>query len=233
MASVEVIVPWRAGCYWRDRSWAWLEPRWEWPVRVAEFRGGTWVKALATMPAIKESTADIVVVADADVLCDGVYDAISAVEHGAPWAVPHKWVCRLTAASTWNFKRGRGNIDFEERPYVGVEGGGILVARRETLLDIPLDPRFVGWGQEDESWGIALHHLAGQPWRGGAQLFHLWHPSQERWTRTRGSVDGWALRRRYFKARFQDGAMRALIEEAQDALAPAYADMRNHAQVAV
>jgi hypothetical protein len=165
-----------------------------------------WIKALAVMPAVQESDADIIVLADADVTCRGIPEAIDAVGHGAPWAIPHLLVHRLD----------EHGLPYETYP--GIEGGGILVAPRETLLEIPLDPRFVGWGQEDESHGVALHALAGKPWRGTEDLLHRYHPPQERMSRTRGSHESWVLRRRYLKARQDPDAMRALVQEAHDAL---------------
>lgn len=71
-------------------------------------------------------------------------------------------------------------------------------------------------GQEDESWACALHTLLGEPWRGDADLVHLFHPPQERMTRRRGSQESWRLRNRYFAARDDPAAIRGLIEESRD-----------------
>jgi hypothetical protein len=80
-----------------------------------------------------------------------------------------------------------------------------------------MDSRFVGWGQEDESWAYALQTLAGQPWRGAADLFHLWHPTPPRVERRRGSIEGWRLMKRYRKARGEGPeAMRELLAHAVD-----------------
>lgn len=184
------------------------------------------------MPAVAGCDADaIVVVADADVWSDGLQAAIQAVEDGAPWAMPHGLVHRLTEDGTAAVFAG---ADWRsqptcQKPYPGIPGGGVVVARRETLLDVPLDPRFVGWGQEDESWAMALTTLAGAPWRGNADLVHWWHPPQERLCRRRGSVDGWKLRRRYIRARHDTAAMRQLLEEAKDALNSAEQALHDHA----
>lgn len=100
------------------------------------------------MPAIESSDAEVIVVADADVLCDGLPAAVSAVQGGAPWARPHNSVHRLSETGTdallaedsWQ------EHPLEQRPYAGLDGGGIVVARKEVIQAIPLDPRFVGWG---------------------------------------------------------------------------------------
>jgi hypothetical protein len=205
--SAEVIIPWRGGCAHRERALARVLELHELPTTLAvQSLNGPWVKALAVMPAIARSTADLVVVADADVWCDGIPEALRALERGAAWAIPHQLVHRLE-------EHGQ-----PAEVYVGIEGGGIVAAPRRTLLDIPLDPRFVGWGQEDESWGAALSSVAGAPWRGTADLIHYWHPPQQRISRTRGSRQGWNLRRRYLRARANPEDMRTLIAEAHAAL---------------
>jgi hypothetical protein len=170
------------------------------------------------MPEIAAIEAEIVIVADADVWCEGLPDAVAAVKAGATWAIPHRGVFRLTRESTEQLLAGREpwELELEQSAYLGTMGGGFVVARRETLLDVPLDPRFIGWGQEDESWGIALSCLAGRPWRGKVPLVHLWHPAPPRLTRRRGSVEGMNLRRRYGAAIGDPALMRALIEEAKD-----------------
>lgn len=105
-----------------------------------------------------------------------------------------------------------------EPPYLGTEGGGIVVLRRELYEACPLDPRFVGWGSEDDSWGMALRTLHGPPLRIRQPLVHLYHPPQPRATRSWGSVEGRTLRKRYARASGNPSAMRSLIEEAHDAL---------------
>ena len=97
-------------------------------------------------------------------------------------------------------------------------GGGILVARREVLLDVPVDGRFLSWGQEDQAHGIALHCLHGRAWRGDADLIHLWHPPQPRMTRRVGSQAGYELCWRYQAARRDPVSMRELVAEARDVL---------------
>jgi hypothetical protein len=96
-------------------------------------------------------------------------------------------------------------------------GGGIVVTHRDTMLDIPLDPRFTSWGQEDESWAMALWCLLGEPWRGEAPLLHLWHPLEAREGRRKGSQAGWNLRNRYARVRHDSPGMRELLAEAKDA----------------
>jgi hypothetical protein len=162
----------------------------------------------------------MLVVADADVWCGGVGAAVDAVRSGAAkWAVPHARVCRLTSvASAQVYETGqwptrRVTTTYAQPPYPGRLGGGMVVLGRDTYLAAPLDPRFVGWGQEDESWALALRCMAGREWRGVEDLWHLWHTPQRRLSRSVGSRENSILYRRYCVAVRDRTRMRSLIGE--------------------
>lgn len=222
----EVIVPWRSnGCQHRIKAWEFVrglyplgELGW-WAIREAP-GASPWIKASAVMPAVAESRADIVVLADADVWCDGLAAAISAVRDGAAWAIPHHDVFRLSEAGTAAYMAGANplTVDLAQPPYPGMQGGGYVVARRETLLEVPLDPFFVGWGNEDWAHGFALHTLKGPAWRGTEPLIHLWHPPAPRLNRKHGSAENIGRWMRYRDARKDQDQMRALLEEARVSL---------------
>lgn len=145
--SVEILIPWRGGCPHRERALAWVQGRYPWPVAIAEAPAGEWCKAAAIMPAVLASSADVLVIADADVWTDGVGEAVAAVEAGEPWAVPHTRVLRLTEACSARVMAGElDGLEVAEPFYRGVMGGGITVLPREVMLQVPLDARFVGWG---------------------------------------------------------------------------------------
>ncbi len=191
-----------------------MRARYSWPVTVAD-GPDPWVKAEAVNPAVARSRAQIIVLADADVWHSDVAAAVEAVEQGAGWAIPHRGVFRLTEAATERYMAGADveSLPCEQRPYLGIPGGGYVVATRETLTEIPMDSRFVGWGQEDVSFGIALATLAGIPWRGRGPLAHLWHPPQQRMTRKYGNPAGKSLWARYRAAAGNPEQMRALLDE--------------------
>lgn len=231
---VTAIVPLRGGCPYRERAWGWVRERYagihpEWEVIEASAPEGAWCKALAVNPAVEASDAEIVIQADADCWTDGLADAVAAVEAGAAWASPHLKVHRLSENGTTAVLSGEDwkGHPLEQRPYRGVEGGGFVVARRETLLAAPLDPRFCGWGNEDEAHALALGALFGPPWRGTADLLHLYHPPQERMTRRRGSTESWALRCRYAACKNDPAAIAALLEESRADLSTSE-HARNH-----
>jgi hypothetical protein len=183
-----------------------------------------WCKAVPAMRGVQRSQADIIVMADADVFVDqdAIAEAVSAVHGGAVWAVPHSHVFRLTESASEAYRNGE-RADYKRLPlaqpvYRGIEGGGVLVIQRKAFLHCPLDPRFVGWGQEDHSLGLALQKLYGSCWRGNADLVHQWHPEPPRMDRKRGSPENWSLFRRYCRARASREAMESLISEARAAL---------------
>lgn len=228
MPGVAVVIPWRdTGCPHRADALAWVLLRWhhthpDWPVTLAPAPDGPWIKAAAVTPAVAALDADVVIVADADVWTDSVQPAVDAVNAGEPWAIPHRRVLRLTADATERVFAGQDpdRLPVAERPYLGVAGGGIVVLRHSTYLDVPLDARFSGWGGEDQAWALALTCLAAPPWRGRTNLFHLWHPPQERMNRMVGSEENEALRRRYRDAKPSVAQMRALVDQGKEASWP-------------
>jgi hypothetical protein len=223
--TVDVIIPWRPGCPDRERALEYVLRRWDLAghfVTLAENRTGPWNKAAAVMPAAWRSAADVLVIADADVWCDDIEPSLELVASGRRrWAVPHGRVHRLDQAATDELLAA-GTFPtpdrLAERPYRGHPGGGIVVIDRATCLDVPLDPRFVGWGHEDDAWALALGRLAGAPGRGTAPLWHLWHPPQPRLNRRVGSRDSQIHFRRYVTAARNRAAMTELINEAKGAL---------------
>jgi hypothetical protein len=222
--TVSVIVPWRGDDAHRDAAWAWVRARWAerfpgWQLVTGTAPEGEWCKAAAIAAALPEAQGDVLVIADADVWCDGVLQAVTAICEGARWAVPHHLVQRLDEASTRAIADGAPlGVTFRlaQRAYAGFAGGGMTVLPRATYERVPLDARFAGWGQEDEAWAIALTCLTGEPWRGTASLWHLWHPPQPRITRRWGSETSRALWQRYHQARYDPHAMRALLDETRE-----------------
>jgi len=217
--SVSVIIPWRPGCPHRQASRDWVGQRFaeqhpDWQVVDADCLDEAWNKAEAIKRGVTASFGDVLVVHDADVWCEGTPDAVEAVRRGANWAMPHSQVFRLTPSNTEAVLSGRVELDLsradtEERPYRGVEGGGIVVVNRTNFERVPPDDRFRGWGGEDEAWAWALGTLIGAGWRGTAPLAHFWHPPQPRQSRSRGSDENHALHQAYRAAR---GDRRRMME---------------------
>ncbi len=224
--TVSVLVPYRSDGAHRDRAWRWVSRWWAdrhpaFQVVVGSCGDGPWRKAVAVADALSRADSDLLVLADADVVCSGVAEAVAQVRSGAPWAIPHRRVYRLTAAATLMVYDGTG-LDraatlagLTRGPYVGVEGGGMAVLPRVAYERAPLDPRFAGWGGEDQAAACAWTALHGRPWRGVAPIHHLYHPLQPRLNDHVGSADSHALLVRYlYAAKAGPEAMAALVAEA-------------------
>lgn len=202
-----------------------------WPVIGHGHGYDPWVKALAVDAMVDFSghdshADDVLIVHDADVIVDlaSLRAAVNAVESGAvEWAIPHRLVHRLTQESTAAFYQGMLTTkpELTRWPYIGVAGGGVCVLRRTTYMDCPLDPRFVGWGNEDQSWGWALDTLHGAPWRGDTDLIHLWHPHPEPGATRSPLMASHRLWRAYRNYRGRPEQMRGLVDSAVPFRVPA------------
>jgi len=225
--NVSVLIPYRtdgsdhraAALRFVEQWWGNQYPSWQ-VLRGADRDGdGPWCKAAAVADAFARADGDVLVIADADVVPPGIGPVVSMVESGGTtlWGMPHMRVHRLTEHGTRLVLDGRAFPDPDLSPparrvpdvqhlrevgrsYKGVVAGGCVVLRRDLYERAPLDPRFLGWGQEDLSWGLALTVFAGPPWRQPAPLWHLWHPPAPRINDRKGSAEGWALWQRYRRA---------------------------------
>lgn len=178
--GVSVVVPWRASAD-REPLWAFLRPRWErlgYEVVVAEMPDGPWRKGLAVAAGVGMSSGDVLVIADADVWCETVPEAVAAVQASVAWAVPHARIMRLSGASTaavlygHDFLQAWMTLGGERPPHPAVPGGGITVLRRDVFNRCPMP---VMGRREDEAWLRVLYPAFGRPWRGTADLWHLYH----------------------------------------------------------
>lgn len=237
MTDVAVVIPWRHGSPHREAALEWCLRQWSrrhplWRISFGESPEGPFNRSAAIVDGFGKTTAEITVVTDGDVWCEGVQEAVEHA-HEFGWAVPHANIHRLSADSTrnmltpgfdwrvWKTLPLSGDNARDKRPYRGNECGTLVMLRNDVLLDVPPDVRFVGWGQEDEAWAFALRTLVGPPWRGDADLVHLWHPPQPRQDRRVGSPAGAKLLHRYRQAQGQKRKMRTLIDESKELWTPA------------
>lgn len=224
--DVAVVFPWRKGCPYREAAFTWVRdqyraahPDWDLVVGLcADDR--PFNRSEAIMDGARRTTAGVIVVADSDVWCDGVGDAVAHVE-ASGWAIPHWYIHRLSRESTSKVLAGEDwhglplshDNKQDSRPYRGNESGTLTVFTRDLLFDVPYDRRFVGWGQEDDAHATALRSLAGKAWRARHDLVHLWHPPQPRKSRAVGTPENFALLRRYRAASRNPDQLRELIAE--------------------
>lgn len=227
--SVAVLIPYMPnGCAWRTAAHVWILDRYRrehptWDVIVAGC-DPPWSKGRAVTTARAQTDADVLVVADADSFVNSrrLGEAVARARV-APWVIPFETVRRLNSAVTqdllsWSSEHPvavppipDGRLDRPE--YLGIRGGGIVVARADVYDAVPLDPRFEGWGGEDLSWGRALDTIVGQGDRLDGALWHLWHPPELAGKNPSFTGDADRLVRRYRAATGNVRMMRALIED--------------------
>lgn len=215
---ISAIIPWQPGCAHRQQNLPWvvqqLEPLVD-EVVIGEI-SGPWSKAEAVAKGLETARGDVLVIHDADVWVQDpswVTDCLKAL-YTVSAVAPHSTVRRLPdAVSTRSVVGGANPYSFDSQNHRARFGGGIVVLERSTYEHCPLDPRFVGWGQEDESWAIALDVLFGRCVQQPRDLIHLWHPPQERLDRRWGSQESTALYKRYETAAESREAMLDLIAE--------------------
>jgi len=214
--EVSVLVPFGGVDPDRVAALEWLLPQFPpgWQVVVGHCEGA-WCKAVAVSDALTRATGDLLVIHDADVWSPGTPLAASQCD---TWAVPHRNVHRFDQHATRAVLAGAEPSESvpgrDQPPYEGLPGGGIVMVRRDIYEQVPIDPRFVGWGQEDAAHGEALRSLHGPPLRLEHPLFHLWHEPQPRMNRTVGSIEGKCLLNAYRRAALEGPhAMRRLLEE--------------------
>lgn len=243
--TVWVVIPWRAGCPYREDAFDFVTRWWmtsypDWPVVVGPWpeEWGPWRKGCAVRNAgIHPGPNDVVVVSDADVIPIGVGEAVDSIGSASRgravvrWAMPFRMVYRLTQVGTRLVTSGRLGLPTGPLPssmsgvvqesYVGSAGGGTVVLRGDVFNTVPIDPRFAGYGQEDLSWSLALHRLVGAPTMRSDPLWHLWHPPQARMRRGAttsrgvGSEAGLRLWQRYRQATTPK-VMQALLTETEN-----------------
>ena len=234
------MIPFEPGVdEWRDAAFGFVTERYrrdfpDWeivvgaPLRRPESHRGAgdpwWSKGEALAEARSRTGAEVLVVADADVfvLRSALARTVAkVVERAAPWAMPYTTVRRLrpdvTRALYTAVEAGRGSVlDFQaerldRHEYVGVRGGGIVVLPARSWDRVPVDPRFRGWGGEDEAWGRALSTLLGCGYHHDQHVWHLWHPHQTPGARAPLYPESVNLLRAYQAADEVPRLMRALI----------------------
>lgn len=222
--TVVVVVPFATDDPDRLAAWEYLEGRYhsehpEWRI-VTGTCDGPWSKARAVDDAIGQTDADLLIITDADVWCEQTAEFVAKIEAEVwEFASPHRRIVRLNQASTERvyregFPENMPNPrELTERVYDGMLGGGIVILPRALYEQCPLDPRFEGWGGEDESWGRALMTLTKKRAQGRNVLWHLYHQPQERVNRKIGNPANDQLKERYRLAAGDPARTLALIEE--------------------
>lgn len=185
--GIGICIPWRTDHGERERLFDWVLPQWqisEYEINVGDANpDGPINVSLALNRARAKSSADVLVIAAADHIPDGI-----AVEHAARNAMKHGWApvfsatAGITRSATEKLLRGRP-IDVNEHITGEVPFCTALLAIRADVWDEidGWDERFHGWGCEDTAFRLVLDVLYPDP---PPPLPHrtiaLWHTAAAR-----------------------------------------------------
>lgn len=210
--NVQVIVPWRSrGCPHREAAWALVQDNWTgWEVHTADDGLEPFSRAASINLAVMEHPADVLVVADADILI--ATDQVRAAVELAAWSPGmvvafDRWA-HLTESGTQYVLDGfLGSWE----PFIDVTldktvSCCVALSRETWELSGGFDPRFRAWGFEDVQLEIVCATLAAPTrWIPGS-AYHLFHKTeQER------PPENLAMLNEYLALRDDPEAMRAHI----------------------
>ena len=191
--------------------------------------GEPWSKARSINLASEcASEWDVAMIADADAIVplDQLQRCLSFVTRTGVAAWPFTRYRRLTAEGTEEVLAGRTlSESITIRPFKTDDGGLVIVPRRVWDSFGGLDPRFVGWGGEDNMLAVACRTMGGRMERTKGLGYHLWHEPARRW-----DDPAWpavqTLRQRYRAVDGKPAAFLALRAESEYPVQPASAGER-------
>lgn len=204
--KVRVAVPRRADGGHRDKLWRYCKRQWrsqfpDWKLVEGHHDIGPFNRSAAINNAAAGKW-DVLVIADADVLAD--HNAIShAVEACSDGRVhlPYQRRMMVSELGTRRILRGhKGSWSGWSTPDTNRQHCSSVVVLNRALWDSVggFDPRFEGWGAEDDAFVTACDTLAGHHVRHAGNVWHLWHrPSPHRNHRSPLYVAAVALLKRY------------------------------------
>jgi predicted glycosyltransferase involved in capsule biosynthesis len=192
MPLISLLIPFR-NTGDRDKQFNWLQKRWkslgkDFEIIVAEDDGkDPFSKTMAVNNAYKKSTSDILAIMDADVWLDPqiLLDAADFIRKNPnSWVRPCRNVYRLKKETTkkiikLDIDKPFPKINESECERISIAIGGICVFSKKQFESVGgMDPRFRGWGGEDNAWNALLDAKFTKAQMWGKDLYHLWHPRE-------------------------------------------------------
>lgn len=164
-----------------------MPPNCDFEICVGSCEGEDFNRSRARNEAFEKSSADTLIIADADTVPDQVQLTIAIAKvrnQEVPWAIPYKWYYNLSEgyserikASTTLQKPDPETSDFAYEHKV-VSWAGVNIVPREAYEKVGgYDERFVGWGFEDNAFRLKMDNEWGEHCRSEqGNAYHLWHP---------------------------------------------------------
>ena len=231
---ISILIPFRNNGD-RQEQFDWLQSRWKALFPEAEViiesddNKDPFSKTIAVNRCYARATSDVLAMVDADVWVEPavLLEAARRIRGGhAAWVQPCNRVVRLNEEYTKELVKTDPTADWNptidelkdkaERitPVVGL----VAVFSREGFERIGgMDPRFRGWGWEDNAFNNAMNTIHGRVILLQNYVWHLWHPrgldnsGKPTWVgqQTRNADIG----RRYKEARGNRRKMLSLVKE--------------------
>jgi hypothetical protein len=225
---VVILAPRRAGDPVRDKVWEFVRERWSalgWPIYEGHHDDGLFNASAARNAAAKEAGDwDIAVFIDADTIprdLGRITEAVALAARSGALVRPFRTYVNLDEDASAKVLATGELPTAPRRPAKWLNGvksltdatGGVAIVPRKLFDAVGgYDERFRGWGSEDTAFSLACSALGGLKVTLG-EVWHLWHPQQERNPENAQYKANVALRKRYEVARRRPESMRRLIEE--------------------
>jgi hypothetical protein len=225
--NVSIIIPFQTDNGPREEAFKWLVKFYEQEMPEAEvcigyIDGDEINKSKAINLAVKNSTREILVITDADVVYDKqiILEAIRKLKDAA-WVVPFTEVYDipkeknkdvLLSDPKWPIDVRLEECDKAGWLYDGFAGKINVISREHFDTVGGFDERFIGWGGEDDAFSCAVNTLCGRFSNIDGKVFHLWHPPASRVAHPNRKANQ-QLYERYKKANGKKEEMLLLINE--------------------
>jgi hypothetical protein len=186
---ISLLIPFDSDDPERIRVFDWVLTRWSllfdgWEIVVGGGGMDPFSRSAARNEAFDMSTGDILVVSDADTICESqtVIKALRALDQGAPWVVAHDRYYSLTREYTNRLLSQSPSTPLMhpfESDWImhACSLAGVLVIPRAAWERVGgYNEEFIGWGFEDNEFAARLDQHWGRHVRGRGPMLHLWHP---------------------------------------------------------